>query len=72
MNVDIMKKFNREDFQSPPREGAYLYGLFMAGARWDTQAGTIVNAKLKELDGLLAGAEALTEKTYDIVKGKVS
>ena len=33
---------------------------------------SFVDAKLKELDGLLAGAEALTEKTYDIVKGKVS
>jgi dynein heavy chain len=49
LNVDVMKKFNREDFQSAPREGAYLYGLFMAGARWDTQAGTIVDARLKEL-----------------------
>jgi formiminotetrahydrofolate cyclodeaminase len=33
---------------------------------------SFVDAKLKELGGLLAGAEALTEKTYDIVKGKVS
>ena len=33
---------------------------------------SFVDAKLKELDGLLAGAEALTEKTYGIVKGKVS
>ena len=33
---------------------------------------SFVDAKLKELDGLLAGADALTEKTYDIVKGKVS
>jgi dynein heavy chain, axonemal len=49
LNVDVMKKFNREDFQSPPREGAYLFGLYMAGARWDTQAGTIVDARLKEL-----------------------
>jgi len=33
---------------------------------------SFVDAKLKELDGLLAGAEALTEQAYDIVKGKVS
>ena len=33
---------------------------------------SFVDAKLKELDGLLAGADGLTEKTYDIVKGKVS
>jgi formiminotetrahydrofolate cyclodeaminase len=33
---------------------------------------SFVDAKLKELEGLLAGAEATTEKAYDIVKGKVS
>ena len=31
-----------------------------------------VDAKLKELEGLLAGAEEATEKAYGIVKGKVS
>ncbi len=31
-----------------------------------------VEAKLSELEGLLDGAEATTEKAYDIVKGKVS
>lgn len=29
-------------------------------------------AKLKELDGLLSGAEAATERAYDLVKGKLS
>lgn len=33
---------------------------------------SFVDAKLSELEGLLAGAEAATEKAYDIVKGKVS
>jgi len=33
---------------------------------------SFVDAKLQELDGLLAGADAATEKAYDIVKGKVS
>jgi formiminotetrahydrofolate cyclodeaminase len=33
---------------------------------------SFVEAKLKELEGLLDGAEAATEKAYDIVKGKVS
>lgn len=33
---------------------------------------SFVDAKLRELEGLLAGAEAATEKAYDIVKGKVS
>ncbi|XP_068510647.1 dynein axonemal heavy chain 9 isoform X6 [Anas acuta] len=48
LQCDVTKK-NREDFASPPREGAYVYGLFMEGARWDAQAGIITDARLKEL-----------------------
>uniref|UniRef100_A0A668AEI7 Dynein axonemal heavy chain 17 n=1 Tax=Myripristis murdjan TaxID=586833 RepID=A0A668AEI7_9TELE len=48
LQCDVTKK-NREDFTSPPREGAYVHGLFMEGARWDTQTGMIVDARLKEL-----------------------
>ena len=33
---------------------------------------SFVESKLSDLEGLLAGAEATTEKAYDIVKGKVS
>ena len=33
---------------------------------------SFVESKLNDLDGLLAGAEATTEKAYEIVKGKVS
>uniref|UniRef100_A0A672VBH7 Dynein axonemal heavy chain 17 n=1 Tax=Strigops habroptila TaxID=2489341 RepID=A0A672VBH7_STRHB len=48
LQCDVTKK-NREDFASPPREGAYVHGLFMEGARWDAQTGIITDAKLKEL-----------------------
>ncbi|XP_056152723.1 LOW QUALITY PROTEIN: dynein heavy chain 9, axonemal [Lampris incognitus] len=48
LQCDVTKK-NREDFSSPPREGAYIHGLYMEGARWDTQVGMIVEARLKEL-----------------------
>ncbi|GAB0197858.1 dynein heavy chain 9, axonemal [Grus japonensis] len=48
LQCDVTKK-NREDFASPPREGAYVHGLFMEGARWDTQTGIITDARLKEL-----------------------
>ncbi|XP_036372722.1 dynein heavy chain 9, axonemal [Megalops cyprinoides] len=48
LQCDVTKK-NREDFSSPPREGAYVHGLFMEGARWDTQAGIIADSRLKEL-----------------------
>jgi len=49
LTVDVTKKYNKEDFSSAPREGAYVYGLYMAGARWDTQTGLIQEARLKEL-----------------------
>jgi len=49
LTIDVTKKYNSGDFSSPPREGAYLYGLYMAGARWDTQTGLIQDARLKEL-----------------------
>ncbi|NXJ16613.1 DYH9 protein, partial [Odontophorus gujanensis] len=48
LQCDVTKK-NREDFASPPREGAYICGLFMEGARWDAQIGIITDARLKEL-----------------------
>ncbi|XP_074967279.1 dynein axonemal heavy chain 9-like [Phalacrocorax aristotelis] len=48
LQCDVTKK-NREDFASPPREGAYVHGFFMEGARWDAQTGIITDARLKEL-----------------------
>ncbi|XP_015413618.1 PREDICTED: dynein heavy chain 11, axonemal [Myotis davidii] len=48
LTVDVTKK-NKDDYGHPPREGAYLHGLFMEGARWDVQSGTIAEARLKEL-----------------------
>ena len=35
LQCDVTKK-HRKDFSSPPREGAYVHGLFMEDARWDT------------------------------------
>eukprot|EP00058_Branchiostoma_floridae_P010281 XP_002595769.1 hypothetical protein BRAFLDRAFT_200305 [Branchiostoma floridae] len=48
LQCDVSKK-NKEDFSSPPREGAYVHGLYMEGARWDTQTGMINEAHLKDL-----------------------
>ncbi|KAK3733203.1 hypothetical protein QZH41_019685, partial [Actinostola sp. cb2023] len=48
LQVDVTKK-NKEDFNSPPREGAYVHGLFMEGSRWDIQTGMIADSKLKDL-----------------------
>lgn len=42
---------NNESFfhRAGPREGAYVHGIFMEGARWDVQQGIIMESKLKEL-----------------------
>ncbi|XP_030250577.1 dynein heavy chain 11, axonemal isoform X3 [Sparus aurata] len=48
LTVDITKK-TKDDFGHPPREGAYIHGLFMEGARWDTQSGLISEAVLRDL-----------------------
>lgn len=35
--------------RTAPREGAYVHGIFMEGARWDVQQGIIMESRLKEL-----------------------
>ena len=48
LSVDVTKK-TKEELGGAPREGAYTNGLYMEGARWDTQTGQIAESKLKEL-----------------------
>ncbi|XP_077869744.1 dynein beta chain, ciliary-like [Saccoglossus kowalevskii] len=48
LQCDVTKK-SKEDFSGAPREGSYVHGLYMEGARWDTQTGMLAEARLKEL-----------------------
>ncbi|KAM9371463.1 dynein axonemal heavy chain 17 [Phaethornis superciliosus] len=50
--VEVTKK-NREEITAPPREGSYVHGLFMEGARWDVPSGVIADARLKELTPMM-------------------
>uniref|UniRef100_A0A8P0S8H0 Dynein axonemal heavy chain 11 n=1 Tax=Canis lupus familiaris TaxID=9615 RepID=A0A8P0S8H0_CANLF len=52
LTVDVTKK-TKEDYGHPPREGAYLHGFLLEGARWDTQSGTIAEACLKEVTSVM-------------------
>ncbi|XP_070583565.1 dynein axonemal heavy chain 11 isoform X3 [Erythrolamprus reginae] len=52
LTTDVTKK-SREDYGHPPREGAYIFGLYMEGARWDIQAGVVAEARLKDLTPML-------------------
>ncbi|CAK8683574.1 unnamed protein product [Clavelina lepadiformis] len=48
LSVEVTKK-SKDDFSHPPREGAYVHGLFLEGAKLDLQTGLLAEAKLKEL-----------------------
>ncbi|KAK6645275.1 hypothetical protein RUM43_001551 [Polyplax serrata] len=48
LQCDVTKK-QKEEFTTAPRDGAYVHGLFMEGARWDTAQGVITDSRLKEL-----------------------
>eukprot|EP00698_Gefionella_okellyi_P011840 TRINITY_DN3147_c1_g1_i1.p1 TRINITY_DN3147_c1_g1~~TRINITY_DN3147_c1_g1_i1.p1 ORF type:complete len:4456 (-),score=1211.74 TRINITY_DN3147_c1_g1_i1:43-11907(-) len=39
----------RDDVVAAPREGAFIRGLFLEGARWDSQSSELKEAKMKEL-----------------------
>ncbi|NXF34737.1 DYH17 protein, partial [Nyctibius bracteatus] len=52
LSVEVTKK-NREDITAPPREGSYVHGLFMEGARWDIPSAAIADARLKELTPMM-------------------
>lgn len=46
--VEVTKK-SKEDMTSAPREGSFIHGLYMEGARWDKNSGVLTDARLKEL-----------------------
>ena len=48
LTVDVTKKHEHE-IDNPPRDGAYIHGLFLEGARWDSKMSSLNEAILKEL-----------------------
>ncbi|XP_042314347.1 dynein axonemal heavy chain 11-like [Sceloporus undulatus] len=46
ITIDVTKKY-KEEFTQPAREGAYIHGLYLEGARWDVQGGHLAEACLK-------------------------
>jgi len=48
LTVDVTKK-QANEIDTPPRDGAYINGLFLEGARWDSKMNSLNEAYLKEL-----------------------
>merc|ERR1712072_896827 len=46
--TDVQKKMDPEEIDAPARDGAYINGLEMQGARWDVQGGFVDRSKPKE------------------------
>ncbi|KAH1023596.1 hypothetical protein HUJ04_012770 [Dendroctonus ponderosae] len=67
LQCDVTKK-QKEEFTSAPRDGAYVHGLHMEGARWDVQAGIIMDSKLKELHPAMPvmNIKAITQDKQDL------
>lgn len=48
LTVEVTKKQEHE-IDAPPRDGAYIHGLFLEGARWDSKMNSLNESFLKEL-----------------------
>jgi dynein heavy chain len=46
--TEVTKK-SFQDIDGPSREGAYVHGLFVEGARWDEKLGMLVESNPKKL-----------------------
>ncbi|XP_063983406.1 dynein beta chain, ciliary [Diachasmimorpha longicaudata] len=67
LQCDVTKK-NKEEFTTAPRDGAYVHGIFMEGARWDVQAGLLMDSRPKELFPMLPviNVRAITQDKQDL------
>ena len=50
--TDVLKR-KLEEVDQPSRDGALVHGLFMEGARWDIQGGSIETSKPKEMVSIM-------------------
>ena len=48
LTAEVLKKWP-DQVEAPAREGCYIHGLFMEGARWDMNGGNLDESRMKEL-----------------------
>ena len=42
-------RFSPEQVDGPPKDGVYIHGLFLEGARWDDKLGALDDSRPKQL-----------------------
>ena len=47
--TEVTKKSGPEQIEAPSRDGAFIYGLTLEGARWDERAGALDDPRPREL-----------------------
>lgn len=55
-----------ETIKAKPRDGCYIYGLFLEGARWDGAKGYLVESRAKELFTPMAAILMKPEKNREV------
>ena len=68
--TDVQKKYELSELPGPSKEGAFIHGLSMEGARWDDKVGTVEESRPKELYAkmpivLIKAAQFTGEKPKD-------
>jgi dynein heavy chain len=49
VQTDVTKKASADDVDAPSRDGAYISGLFLQGARWDTKTAIVDKSLPREM-----------------------
>lgn len=62
---EMLKKFMIDEVDSHSKEGAYVIGLSMQGARWDHNAVSIEKSKVYSFVNLIANA--FSDRCYPII-----
>ena len=47
--TEITKKMSKDEIDAPSRDGAYISGMYMQGARWDAAGGFVERSRSREM-----------------------